>query len=88
LLVDDRKDVIAERQSMTSFLLEAVHQEVRVFLIGLTCLVLAEVEHVETDACSTLILQSPLPLEPRIFDLGLRLLHAKGLVGKWNKMGG
>jgi hypothetical protein len=88
LLVDDRRDVIAERQSMTSFLLEAAHQEVHKLLTRLTHLVLVETENPETDACGTLILQSPLTLEPGVFDLSSRLLHIEGLVGKWNEMGG
>ena len=77
-LVDDCRDVIAERQSMTSFLPKTIHQEVRLSLVGFTWLILAEKEHVETDAGGTLILQSPLPLEQGVLVLGLRLLHIEG----------
>ena len=73
---------------MTPFLLEAVHQEVHMSLTGLTRLVLAEIEHVETDAGGTLILQSPLSLEPGIFDLDLRLLHLEEDVWMWSGMRG
>jgi hypothetical protein len=57
------------------------------FLIGLTRLALAEIEQVKTDASGTLILQPPLPLEPGILDLGLRLCISRVVVGKLNDMG-
>lgn len=63
---------------MTSFLLKTIHQEVCLSLAVFTWLILAEKEHVKTNARSTLVLQSPLFLEHGVLVLGPRLLHING----------
>ncbi|KFY69055.1 hypothetical protein V496_00566 [Pseudogymnoascus sp. VKM F-4515 (FW-2607)] len=76
---------------MTSFLPKTIHQELRLSLAGFTWLILAEKEHVETDAGGTLILQSPFPLEHGVLVLGLSLLHIEGREGsglEWRLEGG